>query len=317
IIVPAIHKTRFQVAEMFSKQVGRELSADDIDGLTAEARRILRQKFLTAGMGFSGVNLAVAETGSVVLVTNEGNGRMVTGIAPVHVALMGIEKLVPTWNDAAVWLSLLARSATGQSMSVYTSIITGPRRAGDIDGPEEVHIVLLDHGRSKLLGTPYEEILHCIRCGACLNACPVYQEAGGHAYNSPYSGPIGAVLTPLLFGLEKYEGLPYASSLCGACLEVCPARIDIPRMLLELRKEVVDHNIPAWWERTAERMVALGFAQPGLFRFGAAMGRIFQMPLAKPEGGLNLPRKLNPAQERQLPSLAKRSFRKMWEEGDL
>lgn len=317
IITPAIHKTRYQVADLFEDVTGRPQSGDDVPALTAEARRMLREKFLAAEMGISGVNLGVAKTGSIVLVTNEGNGRMVTSVPPVHVAIMGIERLVPTWAEAAVWLSLLARSATAQPLSVYTSAITGPKRAGEVDGPEEVHIVLLDHNRSAQLGTDYEEILHCIRCGACLNACPVYQKAGGHAYNSPYSGPIGAVLTPLLFGLEAYEALPHASSLCGACLEVCPVRIDIPRMLLELRKEEVNHAIPPWWERLAERSVAYGFARPGFFKTGAAMGRIFQKPLMHKEGGLKIPSKLNPAKERQLPSLAKRSFRKMWKDGEV
>jgi L-lactate dehydrogenase complex protein LldF len=164
-------------------------------------------------MGVSGGNILVAETGSVVLVTNEGNGRLVTSAPPVHVAVVGIEKMAPTWDDVAPWLSLLARSSTGQPLSIYTSIISGPARAQDADGPQEVHIILLDNGRSRLIGGKYEEVLQCIRCGACLNGCPVYREAGGHAYGSPYSGPIGAVITPLLSGLEKYEALPHASSL--------------------------------------------------------------------------------------------------------
>jgi L-lactate dehydrogenase complex protein LldF len=197
----------------------------------------LREKFLTAGMGITGGNIGVAETGSLVLVENEGNGRMVSTTPRVHVALMGIEKLCATWDDAAAWLSLLSRSATGQPISIYTNIITGSRRANDADGPEEVHIILVDNNRSKQVGTKYEEVLQCLRCGACLNACPVYRKAGGHAYGSPYSGPIGAVVSPLIFGLEEYGALPHASTLCGACLEVCPVRIDLPRMLLELRAD--------------------------------------------------------------------------------
>jgi Uncharacterized conserved protein containing a ferredoxin-like domain len=185
IIAPAVHKTRQQVAALLSQVVGRSLPADDIPALTAEARRVLRQKFLEAQMGISGANVAVAETGSIVLVTNEGNGRLVTSAPKVHVVLMGIEKVVPTWKDAAVWLALLARSATGQPLSVYTSIITGPARADDVDGPENVHIVLLDNRRSQYVGTPFEEVLQCIRCGACLNVCPVYRKTGGHAYGSP------------------------------------------------------------------------------------------------------------------------------------
>jgi len=316
IIAPAIHKTRQQVADLFSRQSGQSLSADDIPLLTAAARRILRQKFLAAGMGISGANIGVAETGSVVLVTNEGNGRLVTSAPPVHVAVMGIEKVAPTWDDAAAWLALLARSATGQPLSIYTSIVTGPARPGDADGPEEVHVILLDNGRSQLVGTTYEEALQCIRCGACLNVCPVYREAGGHAYGSPYSGPIGAVVTPLLFGLEEYEALPHASSLCGACLEACPVRIDLPRMLLELRADEVEEKILPWTERKLEEAAAFVLARERLLRFVAGALRLLQRPLVG-NGRLRLPRRLNPAGERQLPALAKKSFREMWEDEEI
>lgn len=322
IIAPAIHKTKEQVADLFTQEAGRPIPAD-IPTLTAEARRMLREKFLTAGMGISGGNLGVAETGSIVLVTNEGNGRMVTSLPPVHVAVMGIEKIVPTWDEAAVWLSLLARSATGQPLSIYTSIITGPAphpqplshvgeesspptprgrggQGGEGDGPQEVHIVLLDNGRSRLIGTPYEEILQCIRCGACLNVCPVYREAGGHAYGSPYSGPIGAVISPLLFGLEAYAGLPQASSLCGACKDVCPVRIDLPRMLVELRGEEVRRGLLPWWETAAERGAAMMLGNEKWMRVGLGIGRVAQGILSE-----------------DLPKLAKKSFRKMWEDGEI
>lgn len=313
IVVPALHKTRQQVAELFSREVGKPLSADDIPTLTAEARRALREKFLAAQIGISGGNLGVAETGSVVLVTNEGNGRMVSSVPPVHVAVMGIEKICPTWDDAAVWLELLARSSTGQPLSVYTTALTGPARDGDPDGPREVHIVLYDGGRSRLLGTSYEEVLQCIRCGACLNHCPVYQEVGGHAYGHAYSGPIGAVLVPLLFGLEQYEALPHASSLCGACLEVCPARIDLPRMLLDLRAEEVARGIITPPEQTIEKSAAWLLKHRRLFNALTNLGRVFQRPLVN-RYGLRLPRRFNPAQERQLPSLAPRSFHDLWQE---
>lgn len=316
IIAPAIHKTRQQVAELFSQQSGQALSADDIPLLTAEARRILRQMFLSAGMGISGANIGVAETGSVVLVTNEGNGRLVTSAPPVHVAVMGIEKVTPTWDDAAAWLALLARSATGQPLSIYTSIVTGPARPGDADGPEEVHIILLDNGRSQLVKTTYEEALQCIRCGACLNVCPVYREAGGHAYGSPYSGPIGAVVTPLLFGLEEYEALPHASSLCGACLEACPVRIDLPRMLLELRADEVEEKILPWTERKLEELAAFVLARERLMRFVIGALRLLQLPFAR-NGRLRLPRRFNPAGERQLPALSQKSFRQLWKDGEI
>jgi L-lactate dehydrogenase complex protein LldF len=316
IIAPAIHKTRHQIAEMFTRETGQQLSADDIPGLTEAARNLLREKFLASGMGVSGGNILVAETGSVVLVTNEGNGRLVTSAPPVHVAVVGIEKMAPTWDDVAPWLSLLARSSTGQPLSIYTSIISGPARAQDADGPQEVHIILLDNGRSRLIGGKYEEVLQCIRCGACLNGCPVYREAGGHAYGSPYSGPIGAVITPLLSGLEKYEALPHASSLCGACKEVCPARIDLPRMLLELRADAVQQRIVPWWESVAERAVALGLANEPLYRLGSNLARRLQTPWTQ-QGQLNLPAALSPGQGRKLPALANRSFREMWAAGEL
>ena len=299
IIAPAIHKTKEQVAQLMGEEAGRPLATDDIEGMTAVARQLLRQKFLSAGMGITGGNILVAETGSLVLVENEGNGRMVTSVPRIHVALVGIEKLAATWDDAAVWLSLLARSATGQPLSIYTNIITGPRRADDADGPQEVHIILVDNNRSKQVGTKYEEVLQCLRCGACLNACPVYRKAGGHAYGSPYSGPIGAVVSPLLFGLEEYEALPHASTLCGACLEVCPVRIDLPRMLLELRADEVERKLVPAWERLAERTVAFGFRHEKLMRLGANMGRFIPVGDVRVNG-------------RKLPQLAPRSFRQMW-----
>ena len=317
IIAPAIHKTRDQVADLFSADGGSQVDSDDIQALTEEARRRLRSQFLEAGMGISGGNIAVAETGSIVLVTNEGNARMITSLPPVHVAVIGIEKVAPTWDDAAAWLALLARSATGQPLSVYTTVLTGPARERDLDGPQEMHVVLLDNGRSNLLNTKYEEVLQCIRCGACLNACPVYREAGGHAYGSPYSGPIGAVISPLLFGLEAYGGLPHASSLCGACLEVCPVRIDLPRMLLELRADEVERNLLPLFERLAEGAASHVLNRPRLL--GLARGALsrLQTPLLQGDDHIRLPMALNPASPRRLPALAKKSFRDMWKDGEV
>ncbi len=288
IIGPAIHKTRGQVAELFERESGQPMDANDIPALTEAARQMLRKEFLAADMGISGANLAVAETGSIVLVTNEGNGRMVTSVPKVHVAVMGIEKIAPDWDAAAAWLSLLARSATGQPLSIYTTVLTGPAREADPDGPEEVHIVLVDNGRSKLVGTPYEEVLQCLRCGACLNICPVYRVAGGHAYGSPYSGPIGAVVSPLLFGMEKYEGLPHASTLCGACKDVCPVRIDLPRMLLELRSDQVKQGIGNRTDALGERAVAFVMDKPRLWNLATGMARIGQRPFLK-DNQLQLP----------------------------
>ncbi len=314
IIGPAIHKTRHQVAELFSKEVGRPLPADDIDGLTAEARRLLRTQFLAAGLGISGGNLGIAETGTLVLVTNEGNGRLVTSAPPVHIAIIGIEKICPDWDAAATWLALLARSATGQPMSIYTTAITGPRRPDEPDGPEEVHLILLDNGRSQLAGTPYEEILQCIRCGACLNVCPVYKKAGGHAYGSPYSGPIGAVITPLLFGLEEYAALPQASTLCGACKDACPARIDLPRMLLQLRQDEVAAHLLPWRERKAEEFAAYVLGSAGRMNFFTKLGRWGQRPFQHDDG---LKLRISVGDGRALPSLAPKPFRQLWAEGEL
>ncbi len=315
IIAPAIHKTRGQVAQLFSEQTGQSLPADDIPRLTAEARRLLREKFLAAGLGITGANIGVAETGSIVLVTNEGNAEMVTGLPPVHVVIMGIEKIAPTWNDAAPWLALLARSATGQPLSVYTTFITGPAHPVDPDGPGELHIILLDNRRSVQIGTEYEEVLQCIRCGSCLNICPVYREAGGHAYGNPYSGPIGAVVSPLLFGLEAYEALPQASSLCGACLDVCPVQIDLPRMLLALRAEEVEAQIAPRSLRLAESTAAYVLGRERLMNLATSVLRLLQRPFAR-DGRLHLPDWLNPLGERQPPSLAKKPFRKLWEDND-
>lgn len=237
ILSPALHLSTEQVAETFRSRLGAALG-DDAEQISAEVRDRLREVFLTAPVGITGVNFGVAETGTLCLVTNEGNGRMVATLPPVHIAVMGIERLVPTLDDLAVMLRLLPRFATGQAISSYVSLIHGPRRPGDPEGPTERHLILVDNGRSGLANTAAAEALLCIRCGACLNACPIFREAGGHAYDSVYSGPIGAVLSPGLFGLEKYGHLGKASTLCGACTEACPVGIDIPGLLLNVRAEV-------------------------------------------------------------------------------
>jgi L-lactate dehydrogenase complex protein LldF len=240
IITPAVHLRRSEVGELFQQKLGIPYT-EDISTLTETARQVLRHIFLTADIGFSGVNFGVAETGTLCIVTNEGNGRMVTTVPPVHIALMGIERLVPTLDDLALMLSLLPRSATGQKLSVYTQLLHSPRRLNDPDGPRERHLILLDNGRKRLRNSPLSEILYCIRCGACLNACPVFREIGGHAYvgtdgrPAPYPGPIGSVVSPGLFGLEQFGHLARASTLCGACKEVCSVDIDLPRLLLRVR----------------------------------------------------------------------------------
>jgi L-lactate dehydrogenase complex protein LldF len=240
IVVPAIHKSKKQIAELFSEKLGIE-PTDDVAVLTSAARRVLRQRFAESHVGISGVNFGVAETGTILILENEGNVRLTTSLPKVHIALMGIEKIVPRFADLDVFLKLLPRSGTGQQLTAYQSLITGTKRRLNDEGPEEVHIILMDNGRSRMLGHPVtRQSLACIRCGACLNACPVYQQIGGHAYGSVYPGPIGAVITPQLIGIGKAAQLPYASSLCGACREVCPVKIDIPELLLHLRAEVVE-----------------------------------------------------------------------------
>jgi L-lactate dehydrogenase complex protein LldF len=253
IIAPVLHLTRQDVGRVFTENLGVEYT-EDPTRLNRIAREHLRETFLKADAGISGVNMAIAESGSVVLVTNEGNGRFTTTAPPVHIALMGMERIVSRWEDAAVILEVLARSATGQRLSVYTNVISGPRREEDPDGPEEFHVVIIDNGRSRILGGPTSEILACIRCGACLNVCPVFRMVGGHAYGTVYSGPVGSVVTPGLHGLEPWWELPYASTLCGACEEVCPIRIQIPKMLLQLRQEAASTgHLPGWLERGMKR----------------------------------------------------------------
>ena len=246
IVAPVLHLTRQDVGRIFADKLGIPYT-DDIPELTSIARRNLREVFLTAGMGISGCNFAVAETGSVCLVTNEGNGRMVTGLPRVHVVVMGMERIVPTVQDLGVMLQLLARSGTGQKLTSYTSLVTGPRRSGDPYGPQEMHVVIVDNGRTRALAGDLAEILYCIRCAACLNACPVYRTIGGHAYGGVYSGPVGSVISPVLGGLPAFPELPHASTLCGACKDACPVRIDLPTLLLRLRRDTVQQGLsPAW-----------------------------------------------------------------------
>ena len=238
IIMPAIHKTREEIARLFAEKVPGVDYTDNVDELIQIGRRVLRQKFLEADIGLSGVNFAVAETGTLCLVENEGNGRMCTTAPPVHIAITGIEKIVEKLDHVPPLYSLLSRSATGQNISTYFNMISGPRKAGERDGPQEVHLVLLDNGRSQAYADEQlRKTLQCIRCGACMNHCPVYTRIGGHAYGTTYPGPIGKIVSPHMLGLEATASLPTASTLCGACGEVCPVRIPIPDLLIRLRSE--------------------------------------------------------------------------------
>ena len=270
IIAPAVHLSRSRVAQVFRRHGGEDLT-DDPEVLTAYARRRLRDVFLSADVGITGANFAIAESGTICTVTNEGNGRMVTSLPLVHIAVVGLERVVETWSDLELMLSLLPRSATGQALTVYTTLVTGPRRDGETEGPGELHVVIVDNGRSAILGGPYREVLNCIRCGACLNVCPVYRQIGGHAYAATYSGPIGAVLSPLLQGGAACE-LRLASSLCGACYEACPVMIPLQDMLLALRRDAapaagrVERWVWAAWSRL--------WSRPRLYRLSTRLARL-------------------------------------------
>ena len=270
IIAPAVHKTIEEVEALFAKEHGRPVetrTSDDIPAMTREAREVLRQHFLSAEMGITGANFLIAETGTAALVTNEGNGRMVTTLPRVHVVVTGIEKIVPTLEDFSTLMRLLPRSATGQSISNYVSLLTGTRQPGDTDGPEKTVFILVDNGRANLLGSDWQDMLRCIRCGACMNHCPVYFSLGGHAYGWVYPGPMGSVLTPLYTGIENALDLPHATTGCNQCGSVCPVRIPLPKLMHRLREEQNRRGLRPWSERLALRAWAWVAGQPGLYRW--------------------------------------------------
>jgi L-lactate dehydrogenase complex protein LldF len=304
IVAPALHMTRYDVADIFTESLGvaRETEPENQAKI---ARSVLREKFLRADIGVTGANFLVADSGAVVVVENEGNARLSSSAPKIHIAVAGIEKLIPRAQDLAVFLNLLGRSATGQPLTVYTSFLSGPRRGGELDGPDEFYVVLLDNGRTKLLPDPEKrESLFCIRCGACLNHCPVYRKIGGHNYPWVYSGPIGAIITPQFHGVGKDPWLPFASSLCGACAEVCPVKIDIPKLLLKLRAEVTEEK--SGFERLAFRMFAWVMAHPKMYLFLARVGAVLA-PITPKIGPLG-----KWASQRDLPALASQSFHKWW-----
>jgi L-lactate dehydrogenase complex protein LldF len=320
ILVPAIHKNREQIRELFVRTL--EEAADDLSDdpreLAETARRHLRRLFLESKVGISGVNFAVAETGTVSVVESEGNGRMCTTLPEVLISVMGIEKIVPSWQDLEVYLQLLPRSSTAERMNPYTSLWTGVREG---DGPQEFHLVLLDNGRTDVVAdTVGRQALNCIRCSACLNVCPVYERTGGHAYGSTYPGPIGAILTPMLSGLDEAGSLPYASSLCGACYEVCPVKINIPEVLVHLRRKVVEHERQAGGlagrvapERLAMQTMARVFADRRLYEAAQRTGRLAQWPLVRRGKIERLPGPLAGwSSARDLPPVPRQSFRDWW-----
>jgi L-lactate dehydrogenase complex protein LldF len=316
IVVPAIHKSRGQIATLLADKIGTPPDAD-AKTLTAAARERLRQKFAAAGVGLSGANFLIAETGSLLILENEGNVRLTTSVPRVHVALVGIEKLLPRVADLDVFLRLLPRSGTGQTLTTYQSLLTGPKVVPTDEGPDELHVVLLDNGRSRMLGEDItRQSLACIRCGACLNVCPVYQQVGGHAYGSVYPGPIGAVVTPQLVPLANAAHLPFASTLCGACRDVCPVAIDIPALLLHLRQQVREGSAtgraaaPRLFERWSMRIAAFWLRGPRRYRFAAAIARFGDRWFGA------LLRRLPPLRQwtkgRTAPRLAQRDLRTLW-----
>ena len=319
IVAPAIHKSKEDVAQLLHEKVGAPLYTE-IEDLAKEARRQLREKFIQADMGITGANFVVAESGTLVLVSNEGNGRMCTSMPRVHVAIAGMEKIVPSLEDLGIFLRLLIRSATGQRISSYVTTIDGPRRSDDEDGPEEFHLVFVDNGRSRLLADPeLRETLYCIRCGACLNACPVYRKVGGHAYGWVYQGPIGAIVSPVLTGIPDAKDLPYASSLCGACREACPVRINIPRMLLHLRNDLAEggtnprNKKVSRFEWLAMKAWRFSVANPFLFRLTNALGSVLQRPLLRNGRIRWLPPPLAGwTRYRSFPAISGRTFRTRW-----
>jgi L-lactate dehydrogenase complex protein LldF len=320
IVAPALHKTRYDVAAIFTERlhVPNEVV---IEKQTAIARGVLREKFLAADIGISGANFLVADSGAVVIVENEGNARLTTSAPKVHIAVAGIEKVIPRAQDLAVFLKLLARSATGQLLSVYTSFLSGPRRPGEVDGPDEFYVVLLDNGRTKLLpDAGKRQSLYCIRCGACLNTCPVYRKIGGHSFPWVYSGPIGAILTPQFMGTSHEPGLPFASSLCGACAEVCPVKIEIPKILLELRHDVKEAETLEGknrLEKLAFRAFAWLMTHPRLYEMAGRMAAAMSPAedgrwIRKVPPLMNLPPVRSWLDYRDLPPAPSKSFREMW-----
>jgi L-lactate dehydrogenase complex protein LldF len=322
ILVPAIHKNREQIRALFARTLPdapADLS-DDPRELAETARRHLRKLFLGARVGISGVNFAVADTGTVSVVESEGNGRMCTTLPEVLISVMGIEKVIPTWEDLEVYLQLLPRSSTAERMNPYTSLWTG---VTDGDGPREFHLVLVDNGRTEVLADAIgRQALNCIRCSACLNVCPVYERTGGHAYGSTYPGPIGAILTPMLSGMTAAASLPYASSLCGACYEVCPVKINIPEVLVHLRHEEVARSAQAHGvreriapEHVAMRAMARVFANRRLYEAAQGAGRLTQWPLVRDGTIRRLPGPLSGwTAARDLPALPPQTFRQWWRE---
>lgn len=315
IIAPAMHKNRFQVADLFNA-VSKEKLSTEISDLCGFAREHLREKFLGIDIGITGCNFAIADSGAISLCTNEGNARIISALSPTLVTIMGMERILPSIEELAVMLSLLARSATGQKLTVYNTLSAGIRNNNELDGPQEFHLVIVDNGRSKLLGTKYEKVLNCIRCGSCLNACPVYRNIGGHAYGWVYPGPIGAVLSPLYQGIDKFGELAYATTLCGACTFACPVKIPLHDMLYALRNDKVElENKGEIAENIAYKGWSATFASASRYRFSVHMARRFQFPLVKQGKIAYGPPPISDwLKHRDMPALSNKFFHEIWSE---
>jgi len=310
IVFPAMHLSRGDISELFTRELG-SAQTDNPEELTMIARRVLREKYVTADIGLTGANFAIAETGMISITENEGNARLTGSLPKVVISLLGIEKILPRLEDLALFLPMLAVSGTGQALTCYNSLYGGPRQPGESDGPEEYHVVLLDNRRTELLADAEQrDALHCIRCGACLNVCPIFRNVGGHTYGTTYSGPIGSVITPHLRGLQDWKHLSYASSLCGACTETCPVKIDLHHHLLQNRRNASNQK-PSTLEKMAFKLFAFTVNRPGLYAFARGAGRIAQKlhSLVKrtrldPAGGWTT--------TRDLPPIASQTFKEFW-----
>jgi L-lactate dehydrogenase complex protein LldF len=310
IVFPAMHLTRGEISQLFARELG-SAPTDNPEELTMIARRVLRQKYITADIGLTGANFAIAETGMISITENEGNARLTAALPRTLISLLGIEKILPCLDDLALFLPMLATAGTGQPLTCYNSLYGGPRQPGETDGPEEYHVVLLDNRRTELLADAEQrDALHCIRCGACLNVCPIFRNVGGHTYGTTYSGPIGSVITPHLRGLQDWKHLSYASSLCGACTEACPVKIDLHHHLLQNRRNASQQK-PSALEKFSFKMFAFVVNRPSLYAFAKRAGRFAQVfyPLVK---GTRLDPAYAWTKTRDLPPIAKQTFKEYW-----
>ena len=305
IVTPAMHLSKEDIAKLFHEKFGTPPDATP-EQLTLKARELLREKYLQADVGITGGNFLIADTGSVAVSENEGNARLTTSFPKIHIAIVGIEKIIPSIADLDLFWPMLAGHGTGQNLTVYNTILSGPRQPDETDGPDEMYVILLDNGRTNLLAQKDQrQGLYCIRCGACLNACPVYKNIGGHTYNTPYSGPIGSIITPHLQGMKEFKHLSYASSLCGKCTEVCPVKIDIHKMLLLNRRDAVDSGLVTSAEKWGWKMWTRGMlSRKTEDFFGGKMKNFFMKTFFKKTWG----------HYKQLPDVAEKSFAKQWEE---